>query len=180
MRSDASMRTIEDDVAAAERATRGVSTGSTDEMGADHESSRGGGLAIERRLEEKYRSETPELVWTVSLADFGALAALALAPRELPTVGLEHLHAPLVSIREQAAIVVALLQANQSLTFRELIVDCAEKGLIIARFLAVLELYRHGALSFDQAEPLGELSLHWDADGWLDDNLANLGADYEV
>jgi segregation and condensation protein A len=132
------------------------------------------------RLEEKYRSETPELVWTVSLADFGALAALALTPRELPTVGLEHLHAPLVSIREQAAIVVALLQANQSLTFRELIVDCAEKGLIIARFLAVLELYRHGALSFDQAEPLGELSLHWDADGWSDDNLANLGADYEV
>jgi segregation and condensation protein A len=132
------------------------------------------------RLEEKYRSTTPELVWTLSLGDFGALAALALTPRELPTVGLEHLHAPLVSIREQAAIVVALLQANQSLTFRELIVDCAETGLVIARFLAVLELYRHGALSFDQEEPLGELSLHWDADGWSDENLANLGADYDA
>jgi segregation and condensation protein A len=132
------------------------------------------------RLEEKYRITTPELVWTLSLNDFGALAALALTPRELPTVGLDHLHAPLVSIREQAAIVVALLQANHSLGFRELIVDCAEKGLVIARFLAVLELYRHGALSFDQDEPLGELSLHWDADGWSDENLANLGADYDA
>jgi segregation and condensation protein A len=132
------------------------------------------------RLEEKYRITTPELVWTLSLNDFGALAALALTPRELPTVGLDHLHAPLVSIREQAAIVVALLQANHSLSFRELIVDCAEKGLVIARFLAVLELYRHGALSFDQDEPLGELRLHWDADGWSDENLANLGADYDA
>jgi segregation and condensation protein A len=132
------------------------------------------------RLEEKYRITTPELVWTLSLNDFGALAALALTPRELPTVGLDHLHAPLVSIREQAAIVVALLQANHSLSFRDLIVDCAEKGLVIARFLAVLELYRHGALSFDQDEPLGELSLHWDADGWSDENLANLGADYDA
>ncbi|MGY4856309.1 segregation and condensation protein A [Cryobacterium sp. AP23] len=132
------------------------------------------------RLEEKYRRETPDLVWTLSLNDFGAMAALALTPRELPTVGLEHLHAPLVSIREQAAIVVALLQANRHLSFRDLIVDCVEKGLVIARFLAVLELYRHGALTFDQAEPLGELSLHWDADGWSDDNLANLGADYDA
>jgi segregation and condensation protein A len=132
------------------------------------------------RLEEKYRLDTPELVWTLSLNDFGALAALALTPHELPTVGLDHLHAPLVSIREQAAIVVALLQANHSLSFRELIVDCAERGIVIARFLAVLELYRHGALSFDQVEPLGELSLHWDADGWSDENLANLGADYDA
>jgi segregation and condensation protein A len=132
------------------------------------------------RLEEKYRITTPELVWTLSLKDFGALAAAALTPREVPTVGLDHLHAPLVSIREQAAIVVALLQANSNLTFQELIVDCAERGLVIARFLAVLELYRHGALSFDQVEPLGELSLHWDATGWSDENLANLGGDYDA
>ena len=131
-------------------------------------------------LEERFRAQVPELVWTLTPDDFAALAAFALAPREVPVVGLEHLHAPLVSIREQAAIVVAMLRANQSLTFRELIVDCAEKGLVIARFLAVLELYRHGALTFDQLEPLGELSLHWDAEGWSDDNLANLGADYEA
>lgn len=130
------------------------------------------------RLEEKYRRSTPELVWTLSLDDFGALAALAFAPRELPTVGLDHLHAPLVSIREQAAHVVALLRRGEPMTFRQLIAGADLKGVVIARFLAVLELYRGAAISFEQIEPLGELTLRWTAENWSDENLANLGADY--
>jgi len=131
------------------------------------------------RLEEKFRAQTPELVWTLSLQDFAAMAALAFTPREIPTVGLDHLHAPLVSIREQAAYVVAQLRLTESMTFRELIVGADIKGVVIARFLAVLELYRHGALVFDQLEPLGELVLSWADDDWSDDKLAALGADYD-
>ncbi|HEX3679073.1 MAG TPA: ScpA family protein [Galbitalea sp.] len=132
------------------------------------------------RLEEKYRRQTPELVWTLTAEDFAALAALAFAPRELPTVGLDHLHAPLVSIREQAAHVVALLRRGESMTFRQLIAGADLRGVIVARFLAVLELYRGGAISYDQLEPLGELTLHWTAEHWTDDSLANLGADYDA
>jgi segregation and condensation protein A len=131
------------------------------------------------RLEEKYRRQTPELVWTITVEDFAALAALAFAPRELPSVGLDHLHAPLVSIREQAAHVVALLRRGEPMTFRQLIAGADQRGVIIARFLAVLELYRGGAISYDQLEPLGELTLHWTAEHWTDDSLANLGADYD-
>jgi len=131
------------------------------------------------RLEEKYRQQTPELMWTLTPADFAALAALAMAPREIPVVGLDHLHAPLVSIREQAAHVVALLRRGETLTFRQLIAGADLKGVVIARFLAVLELYRHAAISFEQLEPLGELSLRWTAEHWSDDSLANLGADYD-
>ena len=130
------------------------------------------------RLEDKYRRQTPELVWTLTVEDFAALAAYALAPRELPTVGLDHLHAPLVSIREQAAHVVAMLRSGGTLTFRHLIAGAEQKGVIIARFLAVLELYRAAAISFDQLEPLGELTIRWTAEHWSDDSLANLGADY--
>ena len=130
------------------------------------------------RLEEKYRQRTPELVWTVSAADFAAIATLALTPRAIPVVGLDHLHAPLVSIREQAAIVVALLRSSDALTFRDLIADAPAKGVVIARFLAVLELYRHAALSFEQLEPLGELTVRWTSEHWTDENLVNLGADY--
>ncbi|HLP23133.1 MAG TPA: ScpA family protein [Microbacteriaceae bacterium] len=131
------------------------------------------------RLEEKYRQATPEIVWTTSLDDFAAIAALALAPKTIPTVGLDHLHAPLVSIREQAAHVVAMLKGGEPLTFRQLIAGAAQKGVVVARFLAVLELYRHAAVSFEQLEPLGELTLRWSAPNWSDDNLANLGADYD-
>jgi segregation and condensation protein A len=131
------------------------------------------------RLEERFRRQIPELVWTLSPADFAALAALAFAPRELPAVGLDHLHAPLVSIREQAAHVVALLRRGEPMTFRQLIAGADLKGVVVARFLAVLELYRHAAIGFEQLEPLGELTLRWTAEQWSDDSLANLGADYD-
>lgn len=131
------------------------------------------------RLEEKYRQQTPELVWTLTPQDFAALAAMAMAPREIPTVGLDHLHAPLISIREQAAHVVALLRSGEPMTFRQLIAGADLKGIVIARFLAVLELYRHAAIGFEQLEPLGELTVRWTAEHWSDDSLANLGADYD-
>jgi len=136
------------------------------------------------RLEEKYRKPVADLVWTLSVEDFAALAAVALTPREIPVVGLDHLHAPLVSIREQAAHVVAVLRDSQSrggepVSFRQLIVGIEERGVIVARFLAVLELYRHAAVSFEQLEPLGELTIRWSATVWSEESLANLGADYD-
>jgi segregation and condensation protein A len=130
-------------------------------------------------LEQKYRATTPELSWTLSAEDFAALGALALAPREIPTVGLAHLHAPRVSIREQAAIVVSSLRTRGSLTFRELVAGSVEKGVVVARFIAILELYRHAAVAFEQLEPLGELTVRWVAEEWNDDTLASLGTDYE-
>lgn len=131
------------------------------------------------RLDEKHRRQTPELVWSLTAEDFAALALLAFAPKEMPHVGLDHLHAPLISIREQAAIVVTLLRATESVSFRELVAGVTEPGIVVARFISVLELYRHAALSFEQLEPLGELTLRWAADSWSDETLATLGADYD-
>ncbi|MFS0793496.1 ScpA family protein [Microbacterium sp. 1P10AE] len=131
------------------------------------------------RLDEKYRSAVPELVWTLNAEDFAALAVVALAPKQPPTVGLDHLHAPLVSIREQAAIVVTLLRGSGTLNFRDLVAGVTQTGVVVARFLAILELYRHAALSFEQLEPLGELTLRWTAERWSEENLAALGADYD-
>lgn len=130
-------------------------------------------------LEARYRNQGPELVWTLSVADFATLAALACAPREIPTVGLDHLHAPLVSIREQAAIVVSMLRRDGQHSFREMIAGVSEKGVVVARFLAILELYRRSAVTFEQPEPLGELTVRWTSEGWSDDDLVTLGADYD-
>lgn len=132
------------------------------------------------RLEERFRERAPELVWNLTVDDFAVLAALAFAPREIPTVGLDHLHAPLVSIREQAAQVVALLRRGGPVTFRELIAGVAQRGVVVARFLAVLELLRHAAITFEQVEPLGDLTLSWMAPQWSDESLASLGADYDA
>ena len=133
-------------------------------------------------LEQKYRDRGPELKWTLSPTDFAALATLAFAPREIAVVGLAHLHAPLVSIREQAAIVVSLLRTGGPRSFRELVagVDVAsDRGVIVARFLAVLELYRRDAVMFEQAEPLGELFVEWTGSDFSDEDLSTLGGDYD-
>lgn len=130
-------------------------------------------------LDQKYRGSGPELKWTLSLEDFGALAALTLAPKTVPTVGFEHLHAPLVSIREQAAIVVSLLRGSGQRTFGEMISGIQERGVVVARFLALLELYRRSAVSFEQESPLGVLSVRWSAENWDDADLATLGADFD-
>ncbi|WP_312855156.1 segregation and condensation protein A [Agromyces agglutinans] len=131
------------------------------------------------KLEERFRQRAPELRWTLTAEDFAALATLAFTPREIPVVGLDHLHAPLVSIREQAAQVVAVLRRGDPVTFRQLIAGIEQRGVVVARFLAVLELYRHAAIGFEQLEPLGELTLRWAAEHWDDDRLDSLGADYD-
>ena len=136
-------------------------------------------LAREVRLEERFRVQQPELVWTLSLDEFAALASQTLEPREIPAVGLTHLHAPRVSIREQASELVALLRAGKSLTFRELISGVTERPVVIARFLALLELYRMAAVIFEQVSPLSELRVAWQSENFSDEDLATLGADYE-
>src|SRR5690606_6497582 len=128
-------------------------------------------------LDEKHRRAIPELAWTLTPEDFAALAVLAFTPKEIPHVGLDHLHAPLVSIREQAAIVVTLLRGSEGMTFRELVAGVDQPGGVGARLLSILELYRHAALSFEQLRPLGELARRWAAEpGWAEP-LATRGAD---
>ena len=128
-------------------------------------------------LDAHYRDHTPKLSWTTTIEDFAALALLAFTPRDIPMVTIDHLHAPLVSVREQAIFVLGVLRSGEK-SFRELIAGVKEKGVIVARFLAVLELYRQSALSFHQLEPLGELTVHLIDDNFSDDQLAALGSEW--
>jgi segregation and condensation protein A len=129
-------------------------------------------------LDERFIKSTPELVWTITVAEFASLAEQTLTPREIPTVGLTHLHAPRVSVREQAAEVVKMLRASGRVSFRALLGSVRDRGIIVARFLAILELYRLSAVSFEQASPLGDLDVQWAGADFDDEKLATLGVDY--
>lgn len=132
------------------------------------------------RLEERFRQRKPELVWTLGLDEFAKLAEETLTPREIPNVGLTHLHAPRVSIREQASEIIRMLRGSTGLSFRELIGSVKDRSVIVARFLAILELYRLTAISFEQESPLGDLKLAWRAESFDEDQLASLGAEYDA
>nr|NLD40805.1 segregation/condensation protein A [Actinomycetales bacterium] len=113
-------------------------------------------------LEPHFAALLPELVFTIGPEGLAHLAARALAPKPgPPEVGLDHLHAPEVSVREEGAHVVARLRRAGTLTFRALVADAAGLAVVVARFLSLLELYRTGAVAFEQAEALGELSVRW-------------------
>ena len=112
-------------------------------------------------LEESFTTLLPELVLGLGPTELAAMAARALAPREPPTVAVGHLVPPLVSVREQAALLVDRLRRLRSSTFRGLTADCAGPLHVVARFLALLELYREGAVAFDQITPFGELGIRW-------------------
>jgi segregation and condensation protein A len=112
-------------------------------------------------LEERYANLLPEVLIGIGLDQFASLAAKALAPKPVLEVSLQHIHAAKVSVREQAAIVVERLQRTGTMTFRALCGDSPDTLTTVARFLSLLELYREGAVAFEQASALGELSIRW-------------------
>ncbi len=112
-------------------------------------------------LEERFATLLPEVLIGLGLEEFATLAARAMQPKPVEEVDLGHIHAPTVSVREQAALVAERLRRHGTSTFRALSADSPDTLTTVARFLALLELFREGMVSFDQMAPLGELSVRW-------------------
>jgi len=103
----------------------------------------------------------PEVLIGVGPARFAAIAERVLTPKSSPVISVEHLHQPLVSVMEESKRVVEALRRSTSLSFRNLIADADTTPVIVARFLALLDLYRQGVLRFNQVIALGELQISW-------------------
>lgn len=113
-------------------------------------------------LDERFATLLPDVLIGLGLEEFAGLARRALEPKPEPEgVSLAHIHAPMVSVREQAHLVVERLRVHGTLTFRKLAADAPDTMTRVARFLALLELFREGVLAFDQMTPLGELTVRW-------------------
>jgi segregation and condensation protein A len=117
-------------------------------------------------LEPEFTRLLPELIWKHSPEEFATLAAKVLTPRQeqQAEVGIEHLHAPPVSLRDQVVVLQDLLRTGGPMSFRRLTEDAGSRLVIVVRFLALLELFRDGAVSFEQAAPLAELQVRWRAE----------------
>ena len=103
----------------------------------------------------------PEVLIGVGAQRFAAIAERVLTPKVAPVVSVQHLHMALVSVAEESKMVVEALRHSKSLSFRNLIADADSTLVVVARFLALLDLYRQGVLRFDQVIALGELQISW-------------------
>jgi segregation and condensation protein A len=112
-------------------------------------------------LDPALASLLPEVLIGVGAARFAAIAERVLTPKTAPLVALEHLHSALVSVAEESKLVVDALRKSKVLSFRNLVQGADSTLVVVARFLALLDLYRQGALRFEQVMALGELQISW-------------------
>ena len=112
-------------------------------------------------LDPTLSASLPEVLIGVGPQRFAAIAERVLTPKVAPVVSVEHLHLALVSVAEESRVVVEALRRSKSLSFRNLVSDAENTMVIVARFLALLDLYRQGVLRFDQVIALGELQISW-------------------
>ena len=112
-------------------------------------------------LDPALASLLPEVLIGVGAARFAAIAERVLTPKAPPVVAVEHLHSALVSVAEESRLVVEALRKGRTLSFRNLIQGADSTLVVVARFLALLDLYRQGALRFEQVMALGELQISW-------------------
>ena len=131
-------------------------------------------------LEDRFAELLPEVMLGVDAERFAHIAASAFAPRPVPTVGTAHLHIQAVSVPEQARRLMSLLElrgVGQWATFGELVAECTGGIEIVGRFLALLELFKARAVTFDQSEPLGVLQVSWTGDRPTNEHLATVDAE---
>ncbi|GAB3892540.1 segregation and condensation protein A [Microbispora bryophytorum] len=127
-------------------------------------------------MEKRFADLLPELVLGIGPEQLAKIAARAFTPKAPPSVSVSHIYQPLASVREQAAILVERLRRLHTATFRALTADCTGTFEVVARFLAVLELFREAAVSFEQLEPLGDLYVTWTGTA---DGDVTVGDDYD-
>ena len=109
----------------------------------------------------RYASLLPEIQLRITPDQLAALAAKAMAPKQADVISLAHLHTSTVSVREQAGLLIDRLRRAGTLTFRAVTADAGDRVTVVARFLALLELFREQAVAFEQLTPLGELTIRW-------------------
>ncbi|MES9622103.1 segregation and condensation protein A [Streptomyces tuirus] len=112
-------------------------------------------------LEAHHAELLPDVVISIGAEGFAKLAVKAMQPRPKPQVYVDHIHAPLVSVQEQARLVVARLRELGEASFQVLVADTDDTLTVVARFLALLELYREKAVALEQETALGDLLVRW-------------------
>jgi segregation and condensation protein A len=112
-------------------------------------------------LDPALASLLPEVLIGVGAQRFAAIAERVLTPKAPPVVSVEHLYSASVSVAEESRSVVEALRKSRTLSFRNIIQGADSTLVVVARFLALLDLYRQGALRFEQVMALGELQVTW-------------------
>ncbi|MGO2859819.1 MAG: segregation and condensation protein A [Brevibacterium sp.] len=108
-------------------------------------------------LEPEFQDVLPPLQLNIGPGELAGIFATVLQRDHTPpSVAVDHIHLPLVSVSEQRGHILSLLRAGD-VDFQTLLETAENTLVVVARFLALLELFKVGLCDFDQEEPLGPL-----------------------
>jgi segregation and condensation protein A len=120
-------------------------------------------LSVPRRagLEERFLGLAPDPLEGLTATDLGGALVKLLAPQPVARVNTEHIAPVRASVADTLEELVAQLPGEGQTTFRRLTAGLREPLEVIVYFLAVLELYKRGAVDIGQAGKLAELHISW-------------------
>jgi len=112
-------------------------------------------------LEERFADVAPDLLAGITPMKLRDAFLRAIAPKPVPRVDLEHVAPVRMSVAEAVDELADELPRVGRITFRRLTQDLVERVEIIVRFLALLELYKQGAVELEQRGTFGSIEIEW-------------------
>jgi segregation and condensation protein A len=120
--------------------------------------------------DERFAAVVPDLLEGTTVTRLRNAAIRALTPRPVPVVDLFHVTPIRLTVADAVAELIDELPRVGTITFRRLTADLADRIEVIVRFLAVLELFKQGAVELDQPERFGDIQVSWIADEEFDES----------
>lgn len=118
--------------------------------------------------DERFNGVLPDMLEGTSLKRFQNAAIKALTPRPKPVVDLFHVNPIKVTVADAVAELLDELPRAGKISFRRLTAQFADRIDVIVRFLALLELFKQGAVELDQSERFGDIEVLWTEDDDFD------------
>ncbi|BAN02810.1 segregation and condensation protein A [Ilumatobacter coccineus] len=118
--------------------------------------------------DERFAAVMPDLLEGTSVKSLQRAAIRALTPRPVPVVDLFHVNPIKITVADAVSELLDELPRVGRISFRRLTADLGDRIEVIVRFLAVLELFKQGAVDIEQPERFGDIEVIWAPDEGLD------------
>lgn len=135
-----------------------------------------GGLLHPRQvsLEPRFLEQAAPPDLAIGLDDLLEGAARAFRPRSEHAIDTAHITPVKASVREAVEELVSTLRITGSTTFEQLCAGHPDRIQVVVRFLALLELFKAGAVELDQATRFGDIKATWNGGAAAEDVLAEI------
>jgi segregation and condensation protein A len=134
-------------------------------------------------LEDQFAALEPDPLDRLKVTDLASAAGRLLLERPVPQLDISHITPIRASVKEAIGELAEALQRDGAGTFAELCRQAHSRIDVVVRFLALLELFKAGAVELGQAGRFGDITASWTGEvdlGLLLEEVDEYGVPREV